>query len=63
MKKLIPLFFLLFTSCANWPKDAYIKDAEVVTPWGHTKAAAIATGKAATNLTQAERQAILTPSK
>lgn len=47
--------------CTTWPKDSYIRGAEVTTPWGTTKAEAIATGVAARNLTAEERAALLKP--
>lgn len=56
---------LCLSGCSHWPKDSLIRGAEVVTPWGRTSAEVIATGKAATNLTEAERAEILkaTPKK
>lgn len=68
MKKLIPFVTFLLAGCgSHWPKDAYIKDGEVTinTPWGPqiSKAAVIATGAAAKNLTEDEKRELLTPTK
>ncbi len=62
MKKLIP-FLVFLAGCSNLPKDSLIKDAEITTPWGHTSASVIATGKAAQNLTAEERDAIVKHTK
>ncbi len=59
MKKFTPFLTLILVGCSNLPKDALIKDAEITTPWGHTSASVIATGKAAQNLTAEERDSIV----
>jgi len=61
MKKLLLLICIVFAGCAQWPKDSYIRNAEVTTPWGTTKVEAAATGAAARNLTAEERTALLKP--
>lgn len=67
MKKFIPLLGFLaslsLSSCAQWPKDSYIRNAEITTPWGTTKVEAVATGVAAKNLTAEERATLLQPKK
>lgn len=60
---LLVLSCLLISGCAQWPKDSYIRNAEVNTPWGSTKVEAAATGAAARNLTAEERAAMLAPKK
>lgn len=56
---------LLLAGCSSIPKDSLVRDLEIGgTPWTPTvKAAVIATGAAAKNLTTEERAAILTPTK
>jgi hypothetical protein len=60
----VALAWLCFvTGCSTpWPKDAYIKNAEITTPWtGTAKVEVMATGAAAKNLTESERRELLTP--
>lgn len=59
----VSLWPIVFTGCSTWPKDSYIRGAEVTTPWGTTKAEVIATGAAAKNLSAEERASILAPKK
>lgn len=49
------------TGCNSLPKDGYLKNAEINTPWGSTKVELLATGAAAKNLTAEERRAFVTP--
>ncbi len=59
---LLPVLALLsLAACAQWPKDSYIRNAEITTPWGTTKVEAAATGAAARNLTAEERATLLKP--
>lgn len=67
MKKSFPLLVIVLvlssSGCSSLPKDAYIRNAEVNTPWGSTKVESAATGAAARNLTAEERREILAPKK
>ncbi len=62
---LVLLLILPLSGCvgAQWPKDAYIKNAKsaVKTPWGSSdqSAAIMATGAAARNLTEDEKKEIV----
>ncbi len=57
------LAMLTLCGCSTpWPKDAYVKNAEITTPWtGTAKVEVMATGKAAANLTETERRELLAP--
>lgn len=61
MKRLLLLLTLAASGCSNVPKDALIRNLDIgATPWTPTmKAEVIATGKAAANLSDDERKAIV----
>lgn len=57
----VSVLVLAVAGCSSLPKDAYIRNAQLNTPWGSTKIEAAATGAAARNLTESERKELLAP--